>query len=226
MALGMFTLLIISITVSVRLFKEMSVASVAVRGQTLDWYGVYESLILYHLSIMFPDQPPRVVDESVEPISFAPHVPVAVAVVRFPVAGQDIGHYNALVLNRVEKSLVWFEPHGWSYQQDILQDTLQKIATSEGAALCAPRAFEPEHIQEEEPVCGAACLLFLKRFAGLSTIRDARTIAHGMTEQDIVEYAYAITRDAERVTGVVASHREYPHRLRLLIHPKYSLMTE
>ena len=93
--------------------------------------------------------------------------------------------------------------------------------------LVAPRAFEPERIQEEEPVCGAACLLFLERYAGLSTtIQNAQTIAHGMTELEIVEYAYAITRDAERVTGVVASHREYPHRLRLLIHPKYSLMTE
>jgi hypothetical protein len=181
-------------------------------GPVDQWYGVYRSLCVLRLSRAFTSAPANtrwvVEDSKVDTLSFPPNLPTSVVLVL--IRGKPM-HYNALALDRQHRVLVWFEPLGYGSQQDALQRPLENIAKKHDAQLVMPEEYEPKVLQEDQPVCGAACLMFAEAIARASGA-GARAcnppldllawhVAHHLTEDRFVRYAAAITAKAVAETG-------------------------
>jgi len=190
------------------------------------------SLCLLRLSRAFPRQKAEVL--SLGAVSTCEFATTDICAKLLFLEGCKDNHYNALVLDRQSRVLLWFEPHGAGLHRDDRScealhvdewtEALRALARREDVMLLEPIDFEPWRIQVDEPVCGAACLMFLEGVAQLyergcsRPVREvAREVSASMSERAIVRYAAAVTAEAEREVHLSCHAEEYPYALRRLI---------
>jgi len=195
---------------------------------TLPWYGVYTSLMELELSRMIPTQDgPLVFALERDAISLSP-APLSAHILLLPNKNEVLGHYNAILVHRPSKQLVWFEPLGSDSVRPEVDAMLRTLAEREHLALIDPKSFEPKSLQRDEPVCGAACLMFLeatlrklrRRSLRKNAASISRQIVSQMNEKKILRFAAAKTEKAVKATGFQVDEPGYWKGLKKLRRTK------
>lgn len=130
----------------------------------------------------------------------------------FILYGKDLtAHCNALIFDSHCQTLLRFEPHGKKVERNSvfertenrIDESLRSLASTMNAKYVAPRDYEPDVLQDAEPLCAAFSLMFLEYIVEFSKedscpniIVLAKHICSLITEEKVIKYAANIRSNA------------------------------